>query len=147
MDAMLNVLQLGLDQLLERLRGPLNFRLVVMPTVVTVLALRAVWKDLRDGRPAFLGIWIQEPVERKRAFRSALGDVGKIFVVAVVLDTAFQVMVFRWVYPGMVLVVAFVCAVMPYVLVRGPVFLLAHHLFRKDHRAEASNVQWKKDNQ
>ncbi|MBK6600983.1 MAG: hypothetical protein IPG28_05340 [Betaproteobacteria bacterium] len=72
MDAMLNVLQLGLDQLLERLRGPLNFRLVVMPTVVTVLALRAVWKDLRDGRPAFLGIWIQEPVERKRVFRSAL---------------------------------------------------------------------------
>lgn len=39
---------------------------------------------------------------------------------AVVLDTVYQVLVFRWVYPGMVLVVAIVCAVVPYFLVRGP---------------------------
>ena len=147
MDAMLYVLQLGLEQLLGRLSGPLNFRLVVMPTVVTVLALRAVWKDLREGRPAFLGIWIQDPVERKRVFRGALKDIGKIFIVAVVLDTAYQVMVFRWVYLGMVLVVAFVCAIVPYVLIRGPVFLLVHHLLGKARSQGSSNVQWKKDNQ
>ena len=106
MDSVVNVLQLGLDQLLGRLSGPLNFRLVVMPTVVTIIALRAAWKDLREGRPAFLGIWIQDPVERKRVFRGWLKDVGRIFIVAVVLDIAYQLIVFRWVYPGMVLVVA-----------------------------------------
>ena len=147
MDAVQNVLQLGLDQFLGRLSGPLNFRLVVMPTVVTVLALRALRKDLREGRPAFLGIWIQDPVERSRVFRSALKDVGKIFIVAVILDTAYQLMVFRWVYPGIVLLVAFVCAIVPYVLVRGPVFLLAHHLLGKARSPGSSNVQWKKDNQ
>ena len=147
MDAVQNVLQLGLDQFLGRLSGPLNFRLVVMPTVVTVLALRALRKDLREGRPAFLGIWIQDPVERSRVFRSALKDVGKIFIVAVILDTAYQLMVFRWVYPGIVLLVAFVCAIVPYVLVRGPVFLLAHHLLGKARSPGSSNVQWRKDNQ
>ncbi len=145
MDSVVNVLQLGLDQLLGRLSGPLNFRLVVMPSVVTILALRAVWKDLRDGRPAFLGIWIKDPVERNRVFRGALKDIGKIFIVAVVLDTAYQVMVFRWVYPGMVLLVAFVCAVVPYVLIRGPVQLFAHFLLRKIRGAGTADVQPKQE--
>ena len=145
MDTILNVLSLGLDQLVGRFSGPLNFRLVVMPTVVTVIALRAFWKDLQDGRPAFLGIWIQDPVERKRVFRGALKDIGKIFIVAVVLDTAYQVMVFRWVYPGMVLLVAFVCAVVPYVLIRGPVFLLVHHLLRRVRGDGSSDVQLKRE--
>ena len=136
---------LGLDQLLGRFSGPLNFRLVVMPTVVTVLALRAFWKDLRDGRPAFLGIWIQDPVERNRVFRSALKDVGRIFIVAVVLDVTYQLMVFRWVYPGMVLVVAVLCAIVPYVLVRGPLYLLVHFLLRKARGAGSSHVQPKQE--
>ena len=141
MDVILDTLKLGLDQLVGRLSGPLNFRLVVMPTVVTVLALRAVWKDLRDGRPAFLGMWIQDPVERNRVLRGALKDVGKVFVVAVVLDIAYQLMVFRWVYPGMVLVVAVMCAIVPYVLVRGPVYLLVHVILRKVRGAHASHKQ------
>ena len=32
MDAILELLRHGVEQLLGRLRGPLNFRLVVMPT-------------------------------------------------------------------------------------------------------------------
>ena len=145
MDSVVNVLQLGLDQLLGRFSGPLNFRLVVMPTVVTIIALHAAWEDLREGRPAFLGIWIKDPVERNRFFRGALKDIGKIFIVAVVLDTAYQVMVFRWVYPGMVLLVAFVCAVVPYVLIRGPVFLFVHHLLRRVRGDGSSDGQPKQE--
>ncbi len=100
MDTSPNMLTRGFEQLLGRLSGPLNFRLVIMPTVVTVLALRGVWKDFREGRPAFLGVWIKDPVERSRVFRSALKDIGKIFVMATVLDITYQVWVFRWVYPG-----------------------------------------------
>jgi hypothetical protein len=135
MDTIWNALTSGFDQLLGRLSGPLNFRLFVMPTVVSVLALRAVRKDLRDGRPAFLGLLIKDPVERARLFRGALKDIGRIVIVAVVLDTVYQLMVFRWVYPGQVLIVAVVCAVVPYVFVRGPVNLLAHHLLGKSRGA------------
>jgi hypothetical protein len=131
MDTILEVLVRRGQDLLGRLHGPLNFRLVVMPTVVTLLALRADWKDAREGRPAFLGAFITDPVERRRLFRSARKDVGRVFLMAIVLDTAYQLMVFRWVYPGEVLVVAVVCAIVPYVLVRGPITRTARLLYRK----------------
>ena len=73
-----------------------------------------------EGRPAFLGAFITDPVERRRLFRIGVKDAGRVFLMAIVLDTAYQLMVFRWVYPGQLLIVAVVCAVVPYVLVRGP---------------------------
>ena len=145
MDSILDLLRLGGDQLLGRFSGPLNFRLFVMPTVVTIIALRAVWKDLRAGRPAFLGLWIQDPVERKRVFHGWFKDVGRIFLIAVVLDITYQLLVFRWIYPGMVLVVAVACAVVPYVLVRGPVHLIASLLLRKSRGGHASQTQPKQE--
>ncbi len=119
------------EQLVERFGGPLNFRLVIMPTVVTLLALRADRRDAREGRPAFLGAFIKDPAERRRLFRSALKDIGRVFIVAIVLDTAYQLIVFHWVYPGQLLTVAIVCAVVPYVLVRGPITRIARLLHRK----------------
>jgi hypothetical protein len=131
MDEILSFLKYFVEQLFGRLSGPLNFRLVVMPTVVTLLALRADWKDAREGRPAFLGAFITDPVERRRLFRIALKDVGRVFLMAIVLDTTYQVMVYRWVYPGQLLTVAVLCAAVPYVLVRGPVTRTARLLHRK----------------
>jgi hypothetical protein len=131
MDEVLNFLKYFVEQLFGRLSGPLNFRLVVMPTVVTFLALRADLKDAREGRPAFLGAFITDPVERRRLFRIALKDAGRVFLMAIVLDTTYQVMVYRWVYPGQLLTVAVLCAVVPYVLVRGPITRTARLLHGK----------------
>jgi hypothetical protein len=131
MDTILDILFRRGEHLLDRAGGPLGFRLFVMPTVVTLLALRADWKDAREGRPAFLGAFIKNPVERRRLLRIALTDIGRVFIVAVVLDTAYQLMVLRWVYPGEALVVAVVCAIVPYVLVRGPITKIARLLYRK----------------
>lgn len=131
MEGIQDFLEYFVDQLLGRLSGPLNFRLVIMPTVVTLLALRADWRDAREGRPAFLGAFITDPVERRRLFRLALRDIGRVFIVAMVLDTVYQLVVFHWVYPGQLLTVAIVCAVVPYVLVRGPITRTARLLHRK----------------
>ena len=131
MDAILELLSERFHHLLGRLSGPLNFRLVVMPTVVTLLALRADWKDAREGWPAFLGAFITDPVERRRLFWMALKDIGRVFIVAIVLDSAYQLWVFHWVYPGQLLTVAVVCAIVPYVLVRGPITRTARLLYRK----------------
>jgi hypothetical protein len=131
MDEVLAFLKYSAEQLLGRLSGPLNFRLVVMPTVVTLLALRADWRDAREGRPAFLGAFITDPVERRRLFRIGLRDVGRVFLMALVLDTAYQLMVYRWVYPGQLLTVAVVCAIVPYFLVRGPITRTIRLLLRK----------------
>jgi hypothetical protein len=131
MDGVLDVLSRIYHNILGRPAGPLNFRLVVMPTVVTILAVRAHLKDVREGRPTVLWAFIKDPVERGRLFRSGLKDFGRVFVVAVVFDTTYQLLVFRWVYPGEVLFIAVMCAVVPYFLVRGPITRLVRMLFRK----------------
>jgi len=129
MDTILDLLNRGIAHLVGRFDGPLHFRLFVMPTVVTILAILADRRDAREGRPARLGAFFTDPAERRRLLRSALEDVGRVFIVAIVLDTAYQLWVFRWVYPGEVLVVAVACAIVPYVLVRGPILRSARLLF------------------
>jgi hypothetical protein len=100
-----------------------------MPMAVTVMAVRAHRRDVREGRRTVLWAFIKDPAERRRLFRSGLKDFGRVFAMAVILDTTYQVIVFRWVYPGEVLFIAVVCAVVPYFLVRGPITRVARMLF------------------
>jgi hypothetical protein len=130
-DTILDMLLARGEHLLGRFSGPLNFRLVVMPLVVSFLALRGHWTDVREGRPTIFGAFVTDPVKRRRLFRSALTDIDKVLVMAIVLDTVYQLWVFRRVYPGEALMVAFLCAVVPYVLVRGPITRIARLLYRK----------------
>lgn len=126
------------QEILGRAHGPLNFRLFVMPTVVVVLAIRAHLKDVREGKPVLLGAFITNPTERRRLFRSALKDVGRVLVIALTLDTIYQFLVFKAFYPGQAIVVATACAVVPYVLVRGPLTRLLHYMLqRRKAAAEA----------
>jgi len=129
MNAILEMLVRATHQLIARFDGPLHFRLVVMPTVVTLLAVRAHLRDVREGRPTGLWAFIKDPVERRRLFRLALEDIGRVFVVALVMDAAYQLWVFRWIYPLQLLIVAVACAIVPYVLVRGPITRVAQMLF------------------
>src|SRR5512136_619418 len=134
MDTLLEMLARRGEHLVGRLGGPLNFRLVVMPLVVTLLAIRAHLRDVREGRPTVLGAFFRDPSKRRRLLRSGLKDIGKVFIVACVLDTTYQILVLRSFYPGEVLVVAVVCAIVPYALVRGPVTRLARRFYRRKAR-------------
>lgn len=78
MDTILQIISRGVDELLGRASGPLNFRLFVMPTVVTVLAIRAGLRDARDGQPAYLWAMLTKPIERRRLFRSGMKDLEDI---------------------------------------------------------------------
>jgi hypothetical protein len=134
MDTILDVLSRLYHQILGRATGPLNFRLVVMPTVVTILAVRAHLREVRERRPTPLWAFIKDPVERRRLFRSGLKDFGKVFVMATILDVTYQLLVFRWVYPGEVLFIAVMCAVVPYFLVRGPITRILRLAFGQEGR-------------
>jgi hypothetical protein len=137
MDSILEALSRMFHQILGRATGPLNFRLVVMPTVVTILAVRAHLRDVRERRPTALWAFIKDPMERRRLFRSGLKDFGKVFVMATILDITYQLLVFRWIYPGEVLFIAVVCAIVPYFLVRGPITRILRLLFGKHARPAA----------
>ena len=111
MDAISEILSRGVEQLLGRASGPLHLRLVIMPTVVTVLAIRAGLRDARDGQPAFLWGIIANPTERRMRLLAAWKDITRIFIVAMVLDTVYQLIVLRAFFVMQALIVAVACAI------------------------------------
>ena len=131
MDPILEILNRGVERLLGRASGPLHLRLFIMPTVVTILAIRAGLRDVRERQPTFAWALVTMPSQRRQLFRSALKDIGKIFAVACVLDTIYQLFVLREFHIVELLIVAVACAVVPYVLVRGPVTPLMGLFYRK----------------
>ena len=132
MDTFPQMVSLFFEEMLGRASGPLNFRLVVMPTMATLFGIRAGLRDAREGKSTFVWGLLTMPAGRPEALRSAVKDVGKVFVMAVIMDTAYQLIVFRGLRLLQVLVVAVACAIVPYVLIRGPVALIASRLRRKE---------------
>ena len=118
---MREILERVWENLVGRSTGPMNFRLIIQPTVAIVLAIRAGLADARQGRPAFLWTAITNPAYRPELLRQGWKDVGKVFALAVVLDVIYQLVVHRGVFLGELLIVAIVLAIIPYLLVRGPV--------------------------
>ena len=134
MDALIEMLMTRAEHLLQRVDGPLHFRLLIMPLVVTYLAVRAGMKDAQEGQPRFFRTLLTKPTERSRLIRSALADVGKIFVVAVVLDSVYQLVVLRTLYLGELLLVALSCALLPYFVVRSAVSPFMRRIYRNQSR-------------
>jgi hypothetical protein len=108
------------NNLMGRPNGPMSFRLFLQPLMASIFAIRAALKDAREDRPAYLWEIFRNPVERRRLKQEGWKDVGKIFIIAVVIDLIYQLIVFRWFYPLEALVLATLLALVPYVLIRGP---------------------------
>ena len=107
--------------LVGRVNGPLSFRLFIQPAVATFLAIRAGIQDARARRPLYTWTIATDPSHRIEFLEAGWKDVAKVYLLAILLDVVYQYIVFRWVYPIESLVVAFVLAFLPYLLIRGPV--------------------------
>ena len=114
-------LQRAWNQFLARPTGPLQFRFFLQPLLAVIIAIQAGTRDARARQsPYLLGLSSQR-AERRLLIRSMSKDVGKLFVMAVVLDCVYQVIEIRWIYPLQALIVGFLLAIVPYILIRGPV--------------------------
>jgi hypothetical protein len=109
----------------ERLDGPMKFRFLLQPTMAAFLAIRAGLKDGHEGQPAYFWAIFTDPSHRGELLREGWKAVSKVFIVAVVMDVIYQYLVFRWFYPGEAVIVAFILAFIPYLLIRGPVNRIA----------------------
>jgi hypothetical protein len=123
-----NAILRGLENFIGRSGGPMSFRLIVQPAVAILLAIRAGMKDARDGRPPFLWAAFSDRAGRQELIRQAWKDVGGIFIVAIVLDSVYQLVVHSGIYALELLLTATTLALVPYLLVRGLVTRLARRL-------------------
>jgi hypothetical protein len=113
------------DQLIAQPSGPLAFRLILQPLMATILAILDGLKDARTGRPPFSRTIFADPSQRAAYIREGLKRVSRVIVFAFVMDAIYQFMVYRTFYPVEALVTVFVLAVLPYLLIRGPVDRIA----------------------
>ena len=114
-----------------RVGGPLSLRLFIQPTVALILAIRAGLKDSRQERMPYFWNVLFSGAHRKELLQDGWKDIGKLFIMACVLDLIYQLIVARWIYPLETLIVALVLAILPYVIFRGLVGRLARRWTRR----------------
>ncbi len=100
------------ENLVDRVTGPMSFRLVLQPLVAAILAIRAGIEDARSGRPAyFWALLTTHGADRRRLLREGWTGIAKVFGVAILLDGVYQIVTQHWIFPGEAVLVAFVLAV------------------------------------
>jgi hypothetical protein len=109
------------EMLVGRLQGPLTLRLILQPAMATFFAVRAGLRDARQGRRPYLWKMFTHPELRRELLRLGWKDVRMVFLMAVLLDGVYQVIVFRWIYLVQAAIVAVLLALVPYGMIRGPV--------------------------
>ena len=113
------------EQLMARVSGPMHFRLVLQPVMAAVLAVIAGLKDARTGKPPYFWSLLYDPAHRKEMVRDGWKSVGRVFILALILDAIYQGIVLHFFYLGEAIIVAIVLAIVPYLILRGIVTRLA----------------------
>jgi hypothetical protein len=109
------------ENLIDRVSGPMKFRLILQPLMAIIFAVRAGLKDAKEGKVPYNWALISDPDHRRALLRSGWKSAGKVFVMAIIIDLVYQWIVFRRFYPFEALLVAVILAFIPYLLIRGPV--------------------------
>ncbi len=98
------------EQLMARVSGPMHFRLVLQPVM---------------GKPPYFWSLLYDPAHRKEMVRDGWKSVGRVFILALILDAIYQGIVLHFFYLGEAIIVAIVLAIVPYLILRGIVTRLA----------------------
>ena len=117
--------------IVARFGGPMTFRIILQPTMAALLALRGGLRDAREGRPPYFWAVLTDSGNRADLLREGWKAIVRVFVLAVVMDLIYQLIVLRWIYPFETLAIAILLAVVPYLLIRGPVNRLVRRWRRK----------------
>jgi hypothetical protein len=108
-----------IENLGDRVTGPMKMRLFMQPGMAIAFAVIAGMKDARLGKPPYGWALFTDPTHRAELLKDGWKSVGKVFVMAIILDIVYQYTVTGFVYPGETVTVAFLLAIVPYLAVRG----------------------------
>ncbi|HBL23170.1 MAG TPA: hypothetical protein DDZ40_03545 [Deltaproteobacteria bacterium] len=115
------------DNFLDRVSGPMKFRLILQPLMAIIFAVRSGLRDAKEGRPAYFWAIFTDPHNRREMLRDGWKSVGRIFILAIIIDAVYQIIELHWFYPLEAFIVAIVLAIIPYLLIRGPTNRAARH--------------------
>ncbi len=113
------------DNMIARVTGPMKFRIVLQPLMATFFAVKSGLADAKAGRPPYFWTMLTDSGARESMLKDGWKSVGRVFILACVLDVVYQIYVQHFVYPGEVIIVAFILAIVPYLILRGLVTRVA----------------------
>jgi hypothetical protein len=113
------------DNLTDRVQGPMNLRFVLQPIMASTFGILAGLRDAKAGKPPYLWALFANPTHRGAMVKDGWKSIGKVFIVALVLDVIYQMIVSGFVYSGEALIVGFVLTIAPFVILRGLVNRIA----------------------
>lgn len=108
------------NELVQRVNGPFSLRLLLQPTMAVLFALRDGRADAQAGVEPYLSRIFFRPGQRRETVASAWASVGKVLVIAFLLDIAFQLATGGGFSPIESAVMASLLCSIPYTILRGP---------------------------
>jgi hypothetical protein len=111
--------------LLDRPGGPMTFRFILQPIMVTIAAVRDGVRDARTGRSPFLWTMLTRPEKAPGRLNEGLIATARIILLGLAMDLVYQVIVFDTFHPAEAVLIAILLAFVPYLLLRGPVARVA----------------------
>ena len=89
--------------------------------MATFYAYRDGARDAQAGRPPYLRTMFTHPDQRRTLLRDGLASISRVIALGIVMDLLYQAIVLRGIRPLELIVIVLVLAVVPYLLIRGPV--------------------------
>jgi hypothetical protein len=86
-----------------------------------LISCRAGLRDARSGRTFYGWAILTNPVDRHELLREGWRELARVFIVAVLVDLIYEVIVFHQIYLVQSFIVAGLLALLPYPLIRGSV--------------------------
>ena len=117
-------------QLLARVSGPMHFRLVMQPLMAAFFAIRSGLADASADKPPYFWALLWDSSARMALIKDGWKSIGRVFLLAIVLDVVYQLYELHFVYPGEAIVVALILAIVPYVILRDLVTRVARAIGR-----------------
>jgi|SRR5690606_6223282 len=109
----------------DRISGPMHLRIFLQPAMAMLFASLDGWKDAKAGKPPYFWSLLMVPEHRTEMLQSGWKSIGKVFILAIVLDGIYQIIALKFIYPGELLLVALLLALAPYLVLRGVVGRIA----------------------
>ena len=107
------------DNMAARVTGPMQLRLLLQPMMASIFAIRSGLADAKAGKPPYFWALFSDPVHRAEMVKDGWKSIGKVFVLALILDVIYQIVATRFVYPGEAVTTALLLAIVPYLILRG----------------------------
>ena len=97
----------------------MTFRFILQPAMAMVAALHDGIMDARLGRSPYLWTILTQPQLSVPRLREGVIAIARIILLGLGMDAVYQTTVLKTFYPGEMVIVAVLLALVPYVLLRG----------------------------